>query len=380
MSLVCQNCGSQDIVTIQGQNFCINCGSQVAEPKVTAKTATPKGSGFKSAAVQMTAKRAAIAKPETQSKPAKLPPAKLAEKQSSPVKIEKSVEHSVNLKPTHRDDSQHSRTAKAHPLSYGLKVSAAISIPVGLVIGAGLYLGLDRDLMLYLISASLLLVAVMLVLAQSALLYGLSRAQDGRPAPRAQWWAVSRNGFIEVLNVDMVTLITLFITIAAGLGLWRAVATYHIDIPYANTGLLVVGNVVLAWVFLGVLAARRIAVPAVIIGNLTGTTAVRLGWQCYMRAGGHLTMALAETWVARLSLLLILATGLLVTGHYLPNLSADNAAIGTGIGITVVTFCLFVLMLQVETRVWLRQYRLWVNTYLAGQRLRLLAGRNKKAK
>lgn len=44
--MVCQNCGSNDIVTIQGQSYCINCGQLVdikSKPKVTASAAQSAG-------------------------------------------------------------------------------------------------------------------------------------------------------------------------------------------------------------------------------------------------------------------------------------------------------------------------------------------------
>jgi transcription initiation factor TFIIIB Brf1 subunit/transcription initiation factor TFIIB len=64
--MVCQNCGSNDIVTIQGQSYCINCG-QLVNADIKPKVKTARG-------VNASAK-AQTAKTVTSSKPVKAAPA-----------------------------------------------------------------------------------------------------------------------------------------------------------------------------------------------------------------------------------------------------------------------------------------------------------------
>ncbi len=380
MAIICQNCGSSDVVSIQGQEFCINCGSivivptnSVTEPSKAVPEPVPEPDV--SSAIPVVVKSEVVTPIEPNHQPNYIkepPPTSKAVADDAPKYHQRSHSHHEQHRPTILHQ------AKAHPLSYGLRVAATVGLPVSLAISAGLWFNLDRDIMVYLLLGSLLFVGVMLVLAQSALLYGLSRAQDGRPVGRKQWWAVARGGFIEILNADLLTLITQVIAVASAFSLWQTFLRVHNGTNNIDIAMLVLGNVLLAWMLLGTLAARRIAIPAIIIGNLSGVAAVKLGWRCYMRAGGHLIMALAETWIARLALILALLTLILTAGHYAPVLNEPMVVLAAGVALFVSLFALFILMLQIETKVWLKQYRQWVNTFLAAQRIKLLSGRNKK--
>lgn len=375
MALICQNCGSNDVVSIQGQEFCINCGSIVIVPKVEPTAPIPQP-----AAPVLVAKPVAVKHVTLQqlnkANPTPVDELKRLKPKDQPPEPKPPAVARPDLREGHHAPITHD--AKAHPVSYSFKIASSLAAVVALAISGGLWFGFDADIMLYLSLSSALVVVVLLMLSQSALLYGLSRAQDGRPAERKKWWSVARGGYIEVLNADLATLIIQFIGIAAGFSLWQAYIRVHGSSNNLDVAMLVLGNILIAWLLIGSLAARRIAVPAVIIGNLSGTKAVKLGWKCYLRAGGHLIIALIETWVARLALVLALITAAVAANHYLGNISNQTVIISVGVGLFVAILAIFMLILQIETRVWLRQYRQWVNTFLASQRLKLLSGRHHK--
>jgi hypothetical protein len=444
MALTCQNCGSTDVVTIQGQNFCINCGQmvkgkapksdgpleiQVAAVEPVKVSLAPKKANTQAVVVKAGAARVIprdnLAKAEGRIPGKVVNPPKKARKAEAPSTAiiphiaptpyetkkggeatvveagsivsrapsarrphptaqrtrpvapldlsKKSSAASREPEPEERED--YFEVIKPHPLSFTLKVVALVAVPIGIVTGGLVGLNVNQDIAWYWVAALLLLFGTTSLLAQAALLYGLSRNQDHRPTHPQQWWAAARSGFIEVINVDLATLL---VVVIAGFG-WVSVAHLGNSLssqPQAlRWAVLGLANLILAWMTLGALAARHIAIPAVVIGGVTSTRAIMLGWKAYLRAGGHLILALIETAVARLAVILLLLTLALVAGRYTQNLSLPVIAVASGFGAAVVASSLLMLLLQVEVRVWLKQYRFWVNLYFPGQKLRLLSGR-----
>jgi hypothetical protein len=264
---------------------------------------------------------------------------------------------------------------KPHPAAFSWRIIAACAIPVGLLTTASLWLNLDRDLVVYVLLASLMLVTLTIVLSQGALLYGLSRAQDDRPTPRGQWWRAARSGFMDVMNVDLVTVISALTMLSLGFGLWKLAGNLPEQPVVLRAGVLVVGNALLGWALIGAIAARHLAIPAVVIGGLPAFQGIKLGWETYRKAGGHLVLALTETLVARLAVLLILVTGGFAVARYVEHWNHEVIAVVTGAGVAAVIAATFFFLLQIEARVWLKQYRYWISQYHPNERLRLLAGR-----
>jgi hypothetical protein len=277
----------------------------------------------------------------------------------------------ANRRPVSEEDFE---DIKPHPVKFSLKLALGVGLPLGLAAGAAVWLKVDRDIALYTLLVLLSLFATAALLSQAALMYGLSRNQDGRPTHRARWWAAARSGFIEVINVDLATIILGLLTLAAWFGLWQTYAGIPGPQP-VQWGVLGLGNLALAWVMLGLLSARHIAIPAVIIGGVTSNAGLKLGWQTYVKAGGHLILALLETLAARLSMLLALTTFLLLAAREVPVWDDVTFAIGTGLAVAVLAVGLLSLMLHLEVRVWLKQYRFWINLFHPEQKLRLLSGR-----
>lgn len=456
MKQTCPNCGSDDIVDIQGQSFCINCGhqqkgSKTADPEVVAMVEAEVNAApvkTRKAAAKPKAKPkqpkksleelvdagtpeevtpVVVNKPKPQKKEVEELPA-VPHVVNSPTKSSKIIQplHEIEVpgtveedsesdtdqaspqivkqraprlsekpkKPVHQSVSQQKEDEpfgqpdsddafadlvqkediQAHPIGFSLKLGLALATPITAAVTAGLWFRVDYDVMLLIVGISLVLVISMLSLTQAAMIYGLSRIQDHRPSPRKQWWAAARGGFLDMINVDLTVIIKLLILGALSLGAWQGIQPLQLD-GMASAAILVLVNSLLSWLAIGVIAARHIAIPAVIIGGLSSTTAMMLGWRLYVKAGASLAIALIETWLVRIVVLTAGIAAFLYASRLVGSISHEivTALVGASVfvGITVA----FVVALQLEARVWLKQYRYWVGLYLPKRRLRLLTGR-----
>jgi hypothetical protein len=359
----CQHCGSTDIVAIQGKDYCLNCGHTVTAPtKAEVKPAVTKKPATK--AKRKPAKPKAAPKlvpPRVKVTP---PPAR---ELAPPV-----ASRTFDLRPQQKKTV---RPATPHPLRFSLSVAAVLGVIVAVAVGLVLGFQVDSDIGVYVIAACLVMLAVGSVLSQAALFYGLSKAHDRRPAPHAYWWAAARGGFMEIVNVDMLALIGGLLILAAGAAVWRLNAhEVALSQPVRAVGLALV-NLLLAWLLLGVYVARRIGIPAVIVGGITAGEGFRVGWRLYARAGGHLVVAGLEALLGRILALLILAVGVYALAAAASSPNQLELVVGAAIGAGICIFVLVLVLLEWESRVWLRQYRRWVASFGPAERVRLLTGR-----
>jgi hypothetical protein len=213
------------------------------------------------------------------------------------------------------------------------------------------------------------------MLAQSALMYGISRVLDGRPAPHTYWWAAARSGFMDVLNANMITLITLVLIVVAGLAGWRlSLTTGALSWP-VRLGLFTLWNLVLAWLLLGTYVARRVALPAVIVGGVTASAGIRVGWRLYRHSGGHLLLTGLEALLGRVAAVLLLTTLAIAAAYNVISPTQLEIVLGCAVAAGLAAFVLVMVVLEWETRIWLRQYRRVVNLFAPAERVRLLTGR-----
>lgn len=418
MSERCKNCDSTDIVEIQGQKFCINCG----EPYAAAS------SGAKSNVAVQVEEPTSVKEPASKPKPA--PPAKKVAKVSKPTSVAASaavtpvassapIATSVPSKPaatpaldlrsnkvtlkkqpntlvaktkqenkkyeqasspaaTRQIDERHrpapAADTRPHPLSFSVKVALLTATPVAVTIGALVWFRFDLDTVVYAAAVCAVVVFVVLSMAQSAILYGMSRAQDHRPAPRKQWWAAARNGVMDVTNIDIMTAIAAMVTVGAAAVGWQWLSTLNLT-GWTEVGSLLILNAVAAWLLLGAAIARHIAIPATVIGGMSSTETYKLGWKTFIKAGGSLSLALVQAWTARIIVMLTAFFTILYFSQHLPEY---NHAVGVLIiaGCTgFFTALLIVIALQLESRIWLRHYRYWIARCYPQRQLRLLAGR-----
>lgn len=441
----CQHCGSTDIIEIQGQQFCLNCGFEVKSTSEKPEVAAPKVEAAdsvipKAEQVEVKPEAAPVAaEPEepvplaaidplkltkTETKPVKkMIKAKPADKTKAPTKsavksddptlrpdyaavasaaplpvkkptraeAKKAVEqesskkeepkkphhshHSLDLRVRH---SQVKHKTGLHPFRFALGVGLGVGAVLGGVTAAALYFRLDGDTTLYLIVVALLAAVGFVALSVSALLYGASRREDGRPAPHSAWWAVARNGFMDVVNVGMISLIFALILFGIAAGSWVAIIqTWNLDVAVAAPILTII-NLAVVWALAGTYVARRLAIPAVVIGGLTAWDGFTVGWKLYLQAGGHLVVALLETLMWRVLAILGLAIAVYAALRQYPELLTNSGAatvVASSVLVGLVATVFIVVLLEIESRLWLHQYRHWVTLLDPAMRLRLLTGR-----
>ena len=151
--------------------------------------------------------------------------------------------------------------------------------------------------------------------------------------------------------------------VLAGLAAWR-LNLHEATLSQAlRAVVLVLVNLLLAWLLLGVYVARRIAIPAVVIGGISASEGFRVGWRLYTRAGGHLVVAGLEALLGRVVVLVVLAVGVYALAAAGGTPSQPELAAGAALGAGVSVFVLVLVVLEWESRVWLRQYRRWVASF-----------------
>jgi hypothetical protein len=273
--------------------------------------------------------------------------------------------------PTNRKSSQ----TVVHPLRFSLLVALVAALLAGIITAAVLWFQLDSDTGAYAITATVVSLGIGVGLAHAALLYGRARSQDGRPTPRAYWWLAARSGFMDVVNVQLIAIICALLLTGVGVVVWRGVTAGSLHLGIAAAVVLGVVNLVLIWALLGVYTAARLATPAVVIGGYSATAAVTVGWQLYLKAGGHLIVAAIEALLSRAIAAIILAVVGYATVRALSVSSAGTVAAGSGIAATLVVFVAVMLSLEIDTKLWLAQYRHWVTLRPPAERIRLLTGR-----
>lgn len=447
--MVCPNCQSTDIVTIQGQNYCINCGQlvpqeAVKEPaKSKTKTAAPsvadgivsevnksleKLTGFESAG-EAAPQGAAVPtitnhakKPVVTSKPAtggrqvsdlrpaakklvKAPappapvPAALAEPIIVPTKTRavKRAERKAAKKAKKADKTVAKAvpTAKAklpaahdglgYALSTALRAVAdrrfwsfgltaailatlpasaasffvmnqvvqlwadlASSEPVGGIfeslnnadLALPLELGQDLSVLTALVLLYLLLAHCVKVYAGNAIIYGSSKLADKRSINSASWANIGLNSLWGVVFIDVLTAGLLIVLLCANLlvsqyGLLDTLSSSAV--AWARGATLVFTGILA----LGAVVARIMSRAAVVLGNLTPSSAYAMGWKLFWRRLLPTVGAAATGALVNLVLILMYvgATGLLLVS-FRPTLYTTSGLAGTGIFVLIGIFTL----------------------------------------
>lgn len=360
----CQHCGSTDIVVIQGQNYCLNCGYAVVTPIPEEAPLVAEAPVVPSKLKRKTVKTAKLAAAAVAPKGADIIPSTPSRRRQSPTS---DIRPSAPKSP---------KTVTVHPLRFSLTAALAAAVVSGLVTTMALWFHLDSDTGAYVITATVVGLGIGVGLAHTALLYGRSRSQDGRPAPREYWWIAARTGFMDVINVQLITIISALLLVGIGLAAWQAAIAISAYLAMVVTGVILgLVNLVLIWALIGVYAAARLATPAVVVGGLSATEAVRVGWRLYLKAGGHLVAASIEALLSRTMAAVVLAVAGYTAATMLTVTGSAAEAIGGGIGIGLVMFCACMLTLEVDTKLWLAQYRHWATLCPPAERIRLLTGR-----
>lgn len=351
----CSNCQSTDIVALQGQSYCINCGQLISEPKIPVKVMT------QNAPLAVGLKPTFPRKNESLSGSRGGPSA--AGMRSDITPNRKSADKTLNLKqPPVSDKEIHPipPQATASPWKLSLSVAFLTALPATVAIAVALYLRLNSDILVFaVVPAILVTMALAITLAQAATMYGLSRRQDGRPTPASQWWQMAGQSATELIQLNILAALSLAMCVAVGIGAWHLLGQLLTSPLWLHASILAIINALLLWVALGVLVVRRLAEAAIVINDIPMVLAIRLGAGMYWKIGGHLLAATGESLVVKAGLASVAAAllaGIVWANPSLPD-SARPAVYAAAIG--VVLFLAIAVSLQIEVRLWVSQYRHW---------------------
>lgn len=424
--MLCQNCGSSDSVTIQGQEYCLVCGHLVGQAKEkvkakvksatkaagTAVTIAKKPTAKKPAATLVTKKAAPIAatapRPVAKKKPAPLYGRAALEAQQArpPRRISDigGVARRPAVAPTVPAASTDPRPAPAPaPVSAPKKMAAApvksiskaqtptkprhrsrvyiapiatgFGVVSGALVAASQYAALDTDITAYALTGTAVAAVGVIIATEAALLYGWSRLMDGRPVDRKQWWVHGWSGFASIVSVSLVA----WVLSAAVIGLGAAAWIFGKDVAGVPAWAPAVGitlvNLVLVWLLLGLTIMRRMAVVAIAVGGFGAREALSVGWKLYRRVGGHLVMALVDTTLVRGAALMLVAALAVGSARAVTAVPAVPGAAWYGLATMLSVIIVMCVMLRIEPRIWLERYRQWAPDALPSLRSRLLAGR-----
>lgn len=330
--MVCQNCGSNDIVTIQGQNYCINCGQIVTSkaPAATKITLSPtKG---------QPAKKVAKPKPEPKSKtvPTKLsrrvikpivaeptadqPPAE--PKVITPATAPKSISDVRRIEPRpakaeiQLPDPPAPAVTQPAPVGTGFRswiqsaqasteakslvelsaLSALmLAVPIILLLTGGLgWLGpsglVSADRLRYGLSAiGAFGLAAYLIYGRftNSLLYGIGRSLDQRPNDRGDWDFATSGAFWPSVALDgLLALAALILTVAAVL--FVRIPVSYISNHSLQIAVTLVGLFAVSFLGLNLLLTRIMARSALALSRLSLSEAFTTGWEIAQEQAGRL--------------------------------------------------------------------------------------------
>ncbi|HVE80589.1 MAG TPA: hypothetical protein VNA68_00365 [Candidatus Dormibacteraeota bacterium] len=402
--MVCPSCGSNDIVGIQGQQFCINCGHKLGESAsktakvVAAPTARPRI--MQDVSPAKTSAPVALNKPASKpvgdisikhfaaepistdtlptapTKPAATPVANAKKPKETAYKPAAKIASKPTPGPSKKPVFE---TPSTRSLLVAVKTALGVAVPTGAVIGAAVWLKFDSDIILYAAAAALVMVFITFVLTECALLYGKAAAGNGRPLPRSQWWMAARASFMDVININLTSIMALLFLALSGYGFFEIAKLIPLDTNY-KIAFLLITNALTSWAVIGLYVTRHIAIPAVVIGGFSSSRALQLAWRMYWREGAAMLLSGFETVIMRV--IILAAAVALVAGSYLVSLGqpAEIAASIIAGGVATAIFIAVLGFLEVEIALWLKRYRRLAPQFMPHLRLKLLTGRVSKTK
>lgn len=375
--MTCKNCGSNDIIAIQDQNYCINCG-QLAESK----------SGFRRAKkviAPQTPSAIDIKGSPKSPQPTGVPLIKdgdLAPRGMGEI-ISRKADKSGNFtrKPlldlresiSNNTDESTGSAPKAHAFAFVMKLALGIAIPASSVLALALYLKVDTDLILYGAIAGSVLAGLSVMILHAALLYGGSKARDGRIVAESQWWLQAKSRFTEILLINVVSALGITILSVAVYGFYAISLLIPSDGAIAGIVFLLAANTFVSWLVIGLLCIRRLTIAIVTIGGQPAVEAMRMAWNMYGDYGGHLILSAAETSLVKL----MAAVTVIVIGYCAYTFSQSNATLeplAYGLAALVSIVLWLVVFMRFEVAIWLTRYRWIAGKQPARTKAQLLAG------
>ncbi len=415
MLMVCPNCKSTDIVAIQGQNYCINCGRQVDALAPVATTGAKTGS--KDILVTPTSskiinhnKSAASAKTaggslDLSGTPLKIVPAATADKYLPPKKKSSKVvgKPFSNSEPAARKNdpviprttAQSTGTAgqsshqkvKLHQVSRaGFRVrrlvehavaSALLLVPFGMLLAR-----LDQSITLGSLSpqdtANTLAIVSLTGLAlgyiyrtyvYAATVYATAKILDARPASVEQRTSVAISCIGPLWILDLMAAAALGVTALTGAEVYNVFRGH--TVTALGTTLLLIIYVLLAYATMGLIVGRMLGRINVILSGGKPFGAFVYGLRLYLANSGNLIVSFFETVLINFGLALPLFILVSLNQPGLVSLPTISYAAGVAIFITM----LAAGNLIISGTFWLFHYRDAAITEPPLKRVALLGGR-----
>ena len=283
--MVCSNCKSRDIISVQSQYYCINCGQSLAAPK---SAATPV---------------ATVATPQTSTKVPKTPLLDPShELPKPPTLLSLPAPHGLHYISSALDVAWHGikepafqHLSRAIALLWGLPLLLAAELLLANYLGwlkiswfpaVARYISSETLPWLMIIAWGALIFKWW---AESYITYGTAKRADGRPSRRRHW------GMIAWRQVPTLAALDILITLPI---IFTAILNWFLP----GNPVLRVGGVVLSLAQSWFL--RTLAVPAVVLGGLNAYPALKVSLAMLKKEG--FKMLNAALWIKLLELALFM--------------------------------------------------------------------------
>ncbi len=388
--MVCPNCNSTDIITVQGQRFCISCGQLLPEemPVVT-KVITSSAPAAKTRKPgRPKAGRLDTPKPEV----VPVKPAPPAEARLGPAQHRQRLSDLIPVAPPQPPPAKAALQGKDDAIvKASLRERFRPAALVWMLVPAALLAAMAGAVTLVLVGdrrdqalaitwqagwplwGELVLVFLLFYLSRSlgsaAVMFGTARRADHRPASAAHQLGAAVNSFGSRVGLDIVTTVLQTGLVALGAGLVVVGGTPWPVPEVVQLAGLFIAYLALVYVFVGLGVVQGLGHAAVTLGKLTIWQALSLSWS-YFRHHFELVGFRFVSLLLELVLALPLFAAVAALIVYLPP-DLKWGAVVAAVSLTLVGGALLGVGVAAW---WVMAYRSLVRRH-PGDTVRLLAGR-----
>ena len=430
----CPNCASTDVIRVQDQFFCVNCGNLVVPPKPVAAPipvvipdtrglpygirilpSNPPDAGHKSSGTVVRKRKPGRPKAARLDIPALQPsitkfaqqPTDAASSVVAPP-LPKAIGAASDAPARTLSDISHSKPPEAirrpvtnvinQPVPFNDLMSASLrgrfnAIHLALALLPAALLGivaafivtvvagravtpellLPKDGMVRIAGELLILGAIYYAarsFTQGAIMFGAARQLDHRPIPVARWFDTSARSFMVRLRFDVMMGMKQLAVTGLIVGL---VYTGGMPWPvpaWVQLGLLFATHLLLVYLLVGLMLSQGLGHTALVLSTITARQAIRLGWT-FFRHHFELLGLKGLTLLFEMVLLFPLVAAIAATILLLPEQQSWPLAAGIGVGVALAGTS----MGAASALWWQSAYRRLVRTERLGEAVGLLGGR-----
>lgn len=351
----CPNCSSENLVPVQNELFCVECGY--------AFDSNMKKKG----------KKLSVASHKHTDLSVK--PSLETEYDPGPVKAPDKVS-SMAPKASDKDGKFFEPASNRFIHSFWFAVHAAIlvGIVMGLAVGFSLYFQLTSDIILYVSAMALVVSVALITTAEAALFFGQSKQRDGRLLSDHAWWHSGREISLEIININLAVVVACTCIVAVMVAAYGGLS--YIPEAFRLIALLAVNSIAI-WFLLDLYVVRRLAVAGAAIGGLSVLEALQTAHAMVRLKRGGLFVVAVATFVIK-AVGLAIAGGVFYLGHYAASADQSMAYLYYGAAVMTAVIIYSTINLETETGLWLGKYRHLAGTVLSNRRVKLLTGRTHK--